>query len=199
MPPRRSPGTCPGSCLVPQPVAGCGRTPAGAHPSADQGAVPPRCGWAWAGEGLAPRCRPPCCRCRGAVWTNASEPLRAVLSLGCHSAKSTRPERLTGRIERPPGLAGPRAVSCGLRGPHYPLRRSRGTRPGFCPVPQPVAGSGRMPAGAQCRPGPAVPPSRGGRVGAVGKWWTRRGSFPSRFPGFACQRTAGEPPTKLAR
>jgi hypothetical protein len=52
---------------------------------------------------------------------------------GCHSAKSTRPEQLTGRIERPPGLAGPRAVSCGLRGPHYPLRRSRGTRPGFCP------------------------------------------------------------------
>jgi hypothetical protein len=170
MPPRRSPGTCPGSCLVPQPVAGCGRTPAGAHPSADQ-AQQFRPGVAGRGRGkdwlhgvdlpvvgaVGPSGRRRRSRSgRSCLW-------------GCHSAKSTRPERLTGRIERPPGVQvrgrfvwAQRAVTA-----YLPAGRSRGMRPGFCPSPQLAVGKCRTPAGARRRPGSAVPPNHGGRAAVV--------------------------------
>jgi len=94
-------------------LAGCGRTPAGAQrrPRRTSGQV-------WLGVG------------GGRIGSTVSTSLLSVprgrldegvgaapggpVFWGCHSAKSTRPERLTGRIERPPGLGtsrGPPSVA----------------------------------------------------------------------------------------
>ena len=145
-------------------------------------AVVHRCGWAWAGEGLAPRCRPPCCRCRGAVWTKASEPLRAVLSLGVSFREVDKALRASQTHETTPGGIGAWGRCRWLRGPHYPLGRSRGTHPGSCPVlsswglPRLFMSATRT---SSCGLGPSATPKHGGCRSPGWSWRRWRRTWPT--------------------